>query len=168
MPFTRVLHLSLVLLSACAILAAAFSTPARAERVVLRVTGAIAAHHDGVAEFTRADLKALGLHSLRTSTSVTDGTPHFEGFLMRDLMEALGAEGESVIAHALNDYRMEIPREDFRRFDVIGALAMDGEALTPRDKGPVWIVYPRDDHRELEDIRYDTRWVWQLTRMEVR
>lgn len=164
MSLIRVLFFLLVLTG----LSASLSRPAAAERIVLRVTGAIAAHHDGVAEFTRADLQALGLHRLRTSTSVTDGAPVFEGFLMRELMETLGAEGEVVIAHALNDYRMEIPLEDFRRFDVIGALSMDGEALTPRDKGPVWIVYPRDDHRELEDIRYDTRWVWQLNRMEVR
>jgi len=164
MPLIRVLGFLLVLTG----LSASLSGPAAADRIVLRVTGAIAAHHDGMAEFTRTDLEALGLHRLRTSTSVTDGAPVFEGFLMRDLMEALGAEGEVVIAHALNDYRMEIPIEDFRRFDVIGALSMDGEALTPRDKGPVWIVYPRDDHRELQDIRYDTRWVWQLNRMEVR
>jgi hypothetical protein len=45
---------------------------------------------------------------------------------------------------------------------------MDGERLLPRDKGPIWIVYPRDDFPELTDIRYDYRWVWQLTRLEIR
>ena len=75
-----------------------------------------------------------------------------------------------MIAHALNDYRMEIPdRGNFRRFDVIGApLHGWRSALTPATRAPVWIDYPADDHRELQDIRYDTRWVWQLNRMEVR
>ena len=74
-----------------------------------------------------------------------------------------------VIAHALNDYRMEIPIEDFRRFDVIGALSMDGEALTPPRQGPgLDRLSPRRSTASCRDIRYDTRWVWQLNRMEVR
>jgi len=136
-----------------------------ADPVVLTVTGNVA---EPPVELTRADLEALTQHRLRTSTTVTDGTPLFEGFLMRDLLDLVGAEGESVTARALNEYSIEIPMEDFERFDVLGALSMEGEPLRPRDKGPIWIVYPRDDHRELQDIRYDTRWVWQLHELEVR
>lgn len=145
--------------------AAFFALPAGAGQVVLTITGAV---DDPPVGFTRRELAALPQHELRTSTTVTDGTRLFEGFLMRDLLARVGADGESVLALALNDYRIEIPMEDFERFDVIGALAMDGVPLTARDKGPIWIVYPRDDHRELQDIRYDTRWVWQLRALDVR
>ena len=58
--------------------------------------------------------------------------------------------------------------EDFERFDVLVATHMDGERLQPSDKGPLWIVYPRDHHQELQDIRYDYRWVWQLIRLDVQ
>lgn len=154
-------------LSAAMIVLACWMAPgnALADPVVLTVTGDVA---EPPVELTRADLEALTQHRLRTSTTVTDGAPLFEGFLMRDLLEMVGAEGESVTARALNEYSIEIPMEDFARFDVIGALSMEGEPLRPRDKGPIWIVYPRDDHRELQDIRYDTRWVWQLHELEVR
>lgn len=27
---------------------------------------------------------------------------------------------------------------------------------------------PRDDHAELQDLRYDYRWVWQLDHLEIR
>lgn len=120
------------------------------------------------ARFERADLEALPQHGLDTHTSVTDGVNHFEGPLMRDVIAATQLAGTEILAIALNDYEVVIPLSDFERFDVIAALEMDGETLTPRDKGPIWIVYPRDDYAELQDIRFDYRWVWQLTRIELR
>jgi len=45
---------------------------------------------------------------------------------------------------------------------------MDGERLLPSGKGPFWIVYPRNDVRQLQDIRYDYRWVWQLHQLTVK
>lgn len=137
--------------------------------VILRVDGAIEHANDGDrALLDRTMLDRLPHVELETSTVVTDGVNHFEGFLMRDLLEALGAEGDEVVATALNDYIVDIPMEDFHDYDVVVAHTRDGEALTPRDKGPLWIVYPRDDHAELDDIRYDYRWVWQLEHLEVR
>jgi len=137
--------------------------------VVLEVRGAIERTNDGDAAMFDMDmLKALPQVRLDTSTVVTDGVRRFDGFLMRDLLEVLGARGETVTAIALNDYVIDIPVEDFRRFDVVVAHAMDGEPLPVSDKGPLWIVYPRDDHRELQDIRYDYRWVWHLYKLEVQ
>ena len=139
--------------------------PAAAEGVLLTLTGAV---RDGRVELTRADLEAMDWHQFATSTSVTSHRPEFRGVLMRDILAEAGAEGTSVRATALNDYVVEIPIEDFHRFDVLLALSMDGVPLTPRDKGPVWIVYPRDDHGVLADIRYDMRWVWQLVALHVQ
>ena len=137
--------------------------------VILEVIGEIGKTNDGQsARLDRTLLAELPAHDLRTTTSVTDGVNVFDGFLMRDLLERLGATGDTVIASALNDYVIEIPMSDFERFDVLVATHMDGSELLARDKGPLWIVYPRDDHDELQDIRYDYRWVWQLMTLEVR
>ena len=40
--------------------------------------------------------------------------------------------------------------------------------LTARDKGPIWIVYPRDDIPELRNPRMDANWIWQLAKIEVK
>jgi hypothetical protein len=137
--------------------------------VLLRVTGEVANANVGdEAHFDRAMIDALPARRLDTSTVVTDGVQTFDGVLMRDLLEAAGARGEAVTARALNDYVIEIPMSDFGDYDVVLALRMGGEELTARDKGPLWIVYPRDDHTALQDIRYDYRWVWQLVHVEVR
>lgn len=141
---------------------------APAEPVILTIEGNIRQTNVGdTAQFDTAMLETLETHTLTTETSVTDGVNHFEGFLIRDLLEWVDADGEQVVATALNDYIVEIPLDDFYQYDVLVATHMDGEALTPRDKGPLWIVYPRNDHTELQDIRYDYRWVWQLNGLTV-
>lgn len=136
-----------------------------AQEVLLTLTGAVAG---GEVRFTRNDLDELEWHEIATSTTVTDGQPIFRGVLMRDILKSAQASGDTVTAYALNDYVIDIPMDDFNEFDVIAALYMNGVALTPRDKGPIWIVYPRDEHGVLADIRYDMRWVWQLTALHVQ
>lgn len=136
---------------------------------VLTIDGAITRTNS--ADSAQLDLNlllSLPLHTLRTSTSVTDGTQVFEGVLMRDVLELVGATGTIVRAQALNHYSIDIPIEDFYKYDVLLALSMDGERLLPSGKGPLWIVYPRDNWRQLQDIRYDYRWVWQLHRLTIQ
>lgn len=143
--------------------------------VVLEVRGAIANGNDDsdgngnvIARFDMAMLQALPSVRLKTSTSVTDGAHLFEGVLVRDVLDRVGAKGTTVTATAPNDYAVDIPLSDFRRFDTIIAYRKDGEPLSRSDKGPLWIVYPRDEKAELQDIRYDYRWVWNLEALKVR
>jgi hypothetical protein len=139
------------------------------DQLVLEVHGAISnANRDGAAVFDMTMLKALPLAQLQTTTAVTDGVRQFSGFLMRDLLHLVGANGATVTASALNDYVMDFAADEFDRFDIVVAYEMDGEALLASDKGPLWIVYPRDQHPELQDIRYDYRWVWQLSRLDIQ
>ena len=137
------------------------SLSAPAGEVRLTVTGNIRiTNSEGAALLDDAMLETLPHHTLETSTVVTDGVKRFEGFV--------GADGTMVTASALNDYSIDIPMEDFEQYDVLVATHMDGERLKPSDKGPFWIVYPRDDHSDLQDIRYDYRWVWQLIQLKVK
>jgi len=127
-------------------------------------------HHNvaNEAHFDAAMLAQLPTRTLHTHTVVTDGRHKFDGVLVRDLLDLVGARGQTARAIALNRYTVDIPRHDFYRFDVLLATHMDDQRLLPEDKGPLWIVYPRDDHRQLRDIRYDYRWVWQLERLIIQ
>ncbi|KKB81281.1 hypothetical protein VW35_01145 [Devosia soli] len=149
---------------AAAVAGSALSHPilAQSDRAVLEVSGQLKASRT----FTLADLQALGATRLVTSTAWTDGTPEFEGVLARTVIDTLGPIGsDRVTALALNDYRTDIPLSDFHEFDVIFAWSMNGQMLTRRDKGPLWIVYPRDAVPQLREERYENRWVWQLNRL---
>lgn len=136
---------------------------------ILEVRGAISRiNTQRAAYFDMEMLRALPVARLETATAVTDGVRRFSGFLMRDLLAHIGARGTTVTARALNDYAIDIAIEEFDRFDVLVAYEMDGEPLLPNDKGPLWIIYPRDQHAELQDIRFDYRWVWQLRWLDIQ
>lgn len=138
--------------------------------VVLEISGKLKVSNSGTsAVFDIEMLQGLGMRVVKTSTVWTDGGPHlFEGVLARDVLAAVGAQdARTVTVRALNDYSIEIPVSDFYEHDVILAMRMDGRQLTARDKGPLWIVYPRDGYPELQDERVDQRWVWQVKQLEV-
>ena len=139
--------------------------------VILTVDGLVGrTNSDKQAQFDLVMLQALPASTVYTSTVVTDGVKRFDGVLVRDVLNVLSPSPQSqeVEAIALNDYLVDIPFSDFYDYDGLLATHMDGVLLTPIDKGPIWIVYPRDSVRKLQDIRYDYRWVWQLKHLHIR
>jgi hypothetical protein len=162
--------LAVVLLAASAAMPALAGEPLPepSGQVILTISGAIEnTNGDGVARFDRAMLEEIGVTQINTSTSWTDGVTKFEGVLARDLLKVVGATGENVSARALNDYAIDIPFSDFESYDVLFAFRMDDVELTPRDKGPLWIVYPRDTSPELRNQNFDARWLWQLVQLDI-
>lgn len=140
-------------------------------KVILTVDGLIShTNRNEQAQFDLAMIQALPASTIATSTVVTDGIKRFDGVLLRDLLSVLGVSDQAkhMDVISLNDYTVSIPLTDAYRYDVLLATHMDGQQLTPFDKGPTWIVYPRDQHKRLQDIRYDYRWVWQLKHLHIR
>ncbi len=138
-------------------------------RVIVSVTGKLSHTNAGdAAHFDAAMLEALGMRSVATHTPWTEGVAQFSGPLGRDLLDAVGARGDTLVIKALNDYIAEIPVSDFINNDVILALKRDGERLTVRDFGPIFILYPFDEHPELQTEKIRFRSVWQVASIEIR
>lgn len=138
--------------------------------VLLTIAGKIKnTNKDETAVFDEAMLAALPWQRIETSTPWTDGRTLFEGVLLASILDQVGVD-EAEILHvtALNEFENFIPVSDIARFGVLLAMRMDGKTLSRRDKGPIWLVYPRDAFPELQDERHDAKWVWQLTRIEVQ
>jgi hypothetical protein len=121
-----------------------------------------------MAQFDRAMLEGLGLQTIETTTPWHTGVVKFEGVSLAKLMKEVGAKGDRAVAVALNDYRSEIPLEDFTKYNVILALKRNGEYMPVRDKGPLFIVYPYDSDSELKSQKYYSRSAWQVTRIEIK
>ena len=142
--------------------------PAPTGPIILLVSGNIEITNtpEGAA-FDREMLYALGKSTVVTMTSWTDGDQIFEGVLARAVMERVGASGTTAIASALNDFVAPVPMAEIKKYDVLLATEMNGKQMTVSDKGPIWIVYPRNDHPELQDSKFNDRWVWQLKELRV-
>ncbi|WP_280547978.1 MULTISPECIES: molybdopterin-dependent oxidoreductase [unclassified Halomonas] len=150
-------------------IALAAPLPAPTGKVLLTLSGDIAHANVGdEAQFDRAMLEALPARVIETHTPWHRDRGRYQGPLVLALLEAVGADDvEQVRIRALNHYEAEVPVADFRRHGVILAMTRDGEPLTIREYGPLFVLYPFDDRPELltEAIRF--RSVWQVERIIV-
>ncbi|HEX6016806.1 MAG TPA: hypothetical protein VFZ28_01775 [Burkholderiaceae bacterium] len=146
--------------------AQALRAPAGA--VVLRIGGHIGRSNEGGrAALDMAMIEALAQHDLTTKTPWFKQPRRFTGPLLRDVLTLVGAEGETLRIGALNDYRIDVPSADAQRYDVVLARLIDGKAITVREKGPLFMIYPFDSDAALRNPVYYSRSVWQLTSIDV-
>lgn len=136
--------------------------------IVLKINGKIGVKNtaDG-AVFDNALLDALPQKSFVTETPWTKGSVKFTGPLLSDVLKAVNASGVNLKAIALNDYKVNIPVEDTRKYGIILARQMDGKMLTIRDKGPLFVMYPFEQFPELKTTVYLSRCIWQLQSITV-
>lgn len=148
--------------------------PLRAPRgeVILTVTGAITQTNattaaGPAAELDLALLESFGLTRFTTGTVWTDSPHSFEGVDLAHLLATLGARGSSLRLTALNDYAVEFPIGEAVPGGPMLALRMADVALSPRDKGPLWMVYPYDHKPEYRNEISYSRSIWQVVQIEV-
>ena len=87
---------------------------------------------------------------------------------MSKLLDLVGATGTTVTALALNDYKTDIPLDDFRKYPALLATKRDGAYMPVKDKGPLFIVYPYDSDITLKHQVYYARSAWQVARLIVK
>lgn len=118
------------------------------------------------------DLARLPWHEVSTETRWTTGVQHFRGpsllaaLTLKTWTEA-DLRGRRLLLRALNEFEVEIPADHMWEFNPLLAREMNGELLTVRNRGPIWVVYPRDDDPRLLNPVYDEGWVWQLHEIKI-
>lgn len=124
---------------------------------------------DGVADerrFSRDELAALGEESFSTSTIWTEGAQEFVGVRLHRLLEALAPDHEGQVdLVAVNDYQVSMPSAEAEPNGALLAYLRNGEQMTLRDKGPVWLVYPYDASDLYRTEVVYSRSVWQLSKI---
>lgn len=136
--------------------------------VVLVVRGAISnTNENDEARFDLDMLKALPRTGFETTTIWTEGKHLFEGVSLKDLLQAVGARGRVLETAAINDYVVEVPVSDAVQGGPIIAYAMNGEPMSVREKGPLWLVYPYDAKAEYRSEITYSRSIWQLVAVDV-
>lgn len=137
-------------------------------KVILTLSGNIEnTNRDGKAVLDIASLEKLGVVSFQTTSPWYNGRTTFTGIPLQKLMDYVGAKGSVVKVTALNDYTTIIPLSDFKKYNVILALKINGEYMPIRDKGPLFVVYHYDSIPELNNQVYYSRSAWQVSRMDI-
>ncbi|MCA3574458.1 MAG: molybdopterin-dependent oxidoreductase [Aestuariivirga sp.] len=160
-------------LAVAAWLAAGMATVAVAEglaaptgEVVLTIDGTIGRMNaEGRADFDLDMLRAMPAVKFRTATPWTDGPVEFEGVAFADLLKSVEASGKSIKAAALNDYVAQVDAQTLISSGAILAHRMNGEDISIRDKGPLWIMFPFDQNADLKSETIYSQSVWQLRKM---
>ncbi|WP_394155739.1 hypothetical protein [Loktanella salsilacus] len=118
---------------------------------------------DQTVTYTREALLALPQEIVVTSNDYVDDLTTFQGPSLKSVLEASDiGEDATLKMVAINDFASSVPAGDAFEYQVILAVLSDGEEMSVRDKGPIWVIYPMTDNTELQDDIYNGRLVWQL------
>lgn len=139
----------------------ALAGPALADDPLLTVVGP-----DGTQTYDQTALQAFGPVSFATSTIWTEGQPTFTGVPLQTILTDAGIDQGAVSAVAINDYAVQIPVDEVTADYPIVAFQQDGQAMSVRDKGPLWVIYPYDSDPALQSEVTYARSIWQLVRIE--
>ncbi len=148
-------------------LSAAFTVQAQTNAptgpVILTVTGPDGAE----AMFDLEMIDALDQTVTVVETPWYDGTQEFSGPLISELMAHLDVSGSELSIVAANDYAAAMPWSDIENYPVILATRHNGNTMSLRDKGPLFVIYPFDTYPELRNEVVFSRSVWQVKAIKV-
>ena len=135
--------------------------PSRAEPVIVTVTGEVGKTNRGAFEpfgdalfdangleferaygFTRSELKALPQSRLTVRYDNWPREVTLSGPLLKDVLAAVEAGGDTVLVRAVDGYAPEFSRADIEAGQFVLALEADGTALATGGRGPAWLVFP--------------------------
>ena len=150
----------------CLLVAIAVSNPLVAdEAAVLTV---VEANQPTPIKLSLDAIKAMGRTEISTATPWTDGVQHFTGITGAEFVKSLKVTGGAVTAIAANDYQVTIPWDVLASDSTLIAYERNGEPMSVRDKGPLWIVFPFDSDAKYLTATYKSYSIWSLTSVEFR
>lgn len=133
--------------------------------MTILLTVAVAAQ---LCTLTQADLDALPQKTILTSTTWHTERMEFTGPLLADVLHSCKKRirPRHLKVSALNDYSVLIPYADLPRWRPILASRINGKPFPVSKKGPLWVMYPVDQHKELQNLDTDTKLIWQVSKLE--
>jgi len=122
-----------------------------------------------VAEFDLNMLKALGSTSITTSTPWTD-ISDYTGVRLDTLLASVGANPKTSVirATAVNDYWFDLQQLKMDSYPIIVAYERNGQPMSLRELGPLWVMFPWDQYPELLTAKNKASSVWQLIGLTVK
>ena len=113
-------------------------------------------------QLSDAQLLALPQQQFVTHHSWSDDAESFSGPLLQDVLDTTCNNAEKIKLTALNDYAIDMDFSEVKKYQPIVALSVNGKRLSVREKGPLWVMLPLDEHK-ISDRSLDGIMIWQLS-----
>lgn len=112
-------------------------------------------------------LAALPQHELTTSTYWNKkGT--YRGPYLRDVVALTKRTRVRTLSiFTWDNFKVDIPYSDLSKYGVILATSFNGKRLRLDDWGPLFIMYPYDQYREIRRPAGLNKMAWQVCRIDV-
>lgn len=159
---------SALLLMALVFPAIGADLPKAEGKILIEVNGNISQSNNesGVA-IDMAMIEALPVTTFSTATPWTEGNTQWTGVRLNVFLDYIGAGSHELHVKALDGYEVDFKKVDLEKYPVIIAYKKNGEYMSVRELGPLWIMFPFADYPEL-DIQFNRSMsVWQVREMEV-
>lgn len=144
--------------------------PAPSGDPILTVTGKIGTtNSDKAIVMDLATVESVGEVDYHVTDPFEGNKTVFRGPLMSNLLDLWKVPADATTLHvvALNDYVVDVPIVDLRKYPVVFALEQDGKYMPVSTRGPAMLVYPYEDFKFDTNI-YNNYWAWQIKTIDVR
>lgn len=118
--------------------------------------------------YSLEDLQAMQVATFKTETIWTEGMQSFTGVTLSSIVSELGLSEGEIEAVAINSYAVQIPVSDAVANGPIIAFERNGDTMSIRDKGPLWVVYPYDSDPAFRTEAVYSRSIWQLEKLVIK
>ncbi|WP_017220904.1 hypothetical protein [Moritella dasanensis] len=113
--------------------------------------------------FTMTELQALSRGNITTPMPWEKESKTYTGVYVDQLTRVVNASNDShIYVHAKNGYSVAISREDINQHQYMLAYAIDGNAITRRNKGPLMLI--RDLRgiapEDINNLEVESHLVW--------
>ena len=144
--------------------------PAPTGDVILTVTGKIGTTNtDSAIKMDLATIESVGLVDYKVLDPFQKKDTVFRGPLMGNLLDLWQVAKDATKLHvvALNDYVVDVPLSEVRKYPVVFALQQDGQYMPVSTRGPAMLVFPYNDF-QFDQTVFNDYWAWQIKTIDVQ
>jgi hypothetical protein len=138
--------------------------PAPTGDVILTVTGKIGTKNtaDGIA-MDRDMIESVGQVDYTVTDPFETKDYVYRGPMMSALLDLwqVSSDATTLEVVALDDYTVNVPIDDLRKYPVLFAVQQDGQYMPVSTRGPAMLVYPYNNF-DFNHVVYNDYWAWQI------
>jgi hypothetical protein len=144
--------------------------PAPTGDSILTVTGKIGTtNNESSIKMDLKTIESAGQVEYKVTDPFDQKDVVFRGVLVSTLLDLWQVSKDATKLHvvALNDYSVDVPISELRKYPVLFALQQDGQYMPVKTRGPAMFVFPYNDFT-FDQVVVNNYWAWQIKSIDVQ